>query len=1126
MARGTKKAVVPSLPLYAGNWRGRLPMPVQKLFQLLYNITHSDLVMLTIVLLTLVILYIGDMKDRYAPKEHDRGITIFIFISFVIFSTEIILNIFVARDYFMSFFFFLDSITTFSLIPEIDWIWYPVVGLEAGDAEIDTDVDTAFELDRIVRVSDASESLLQFITVVKLLRLGRIAKLFEVSQKKIEELLAERKRKQTSQQFGEEALVTSQYAQPSQLGQHLAEKTTRKVVVLVLIMLIVLPYLQTAHDERTHEYHISQSAMMASSPLLLSNVTAFLDSDGNYQVISNRTSWSLTPESLSATPVVFTRDYLNELLSDYSSTLGQALPDGDKYSLGSPSLNLTHVEELLRRKGLPELKNVVTYVLQMAQNNMDKQFFHIHEYYDTLLYLRLRGKWYNNDWLDERLFDLRPSVMKAVEEGRCLAVFDQTPDIHNEADLTIIRISVVLALLTLAAVSFNIHNRLMIIEPVERMMSTIVALQKNPLAKASLSTIDRDGEQNLADGGKTKHSTDNETGMLERTLEKLTGLLQVGFGGAGSKMISKCLSLTGDGDLDPLVNGSRMLSIFGFCDIRRFTDATECLREEVMMYVNEIAAIVHSNVSMMDGLPNKNVGDAFLLAWPLPDELSADDLFQLTEEQPIPGPAFVIVGNEAPTVDNDANIAPTAAATSPTAASSSSALAPASSSSSSVALPAQVSGMPAGGWVIGETYQRRTQLLQMSTDAERQYGLELDAQVASSELLARARKCGAASPPIVRHIPSALRQHLSVLADKALVSFIRIHVELAASAEVAQFAAHPRIQEVHDDFVVSLGFGLHVGWAIEGPIGSKHKIDASYLSPHVNLSEAIQDLTKQYGVPILISGEFYALLSPYLQSHCRRLDVVKLAGREEPLNLYGVDVHPSALRAIVDEEIPVGYDADADVVVIHLKGRTRHAANGQHEPPPPTIEPSTTPIAGRRIQSRMSRAHQKSRAARVDLKTEASNGAAAASDLRALMRNEFLRVTTTLTDGNGNGNGSAQAGERTHIDHYSLRVDGSRRVGVSGAMRTLIHSSSPIAGYHLVNNFRLSVLTAGIPTAFFDAYAAGLEYYLIGEWRLADRHFAVASELYPEDATTQMMRERIRDNKMHAPPNWTGATDV
>ena len=36
-----------------------------------------------------------------------------------------------------------------------------------------------------------------------------------------------------------------------------------------------------------------------------------------------------------------------------------------------------------------------------------------------------------------------------------------------------------------------------------------------------------------------------------------------------------------------------------------------------------------------------------------------------------------------------------------------------------------------------------------------------------------------------------------------------------------------------------MGFGLHVGWAIEGPIGSELKIDASYLSSHVHMASRL-----------------------------------------------------------------------------------------------------------------------------------------------------------------------------------------------------------------------------------------------------------------------------------------------
>lgn len=53
--------------------------------------------------------------------------------------------------------------------------------------------------------------------------------------------------------------------------------------------------------------------------------------------------------------------------------------------------------------------------------------------------------------------------------------------------------------------------------------------------------------------------------------------------------------------------------MFGFCDIRRFTDTTEVLQEGVMEFVNVIAHLVHSAVAARGGAANKNIGDAFLL---------------------------------------------------------------------------------------------------------------------------------------------------------------------------------------------------------------------------------------------------------------------------------------------------------------------------------------------------------------------------------------------------------------------------------------------------------------------------------------------------------------------------------
>lgn len=98
-----------------------------------------------------------------------------------------------------------------------------------------------------------------------------------------------------------------------------------------------------------------------------------------------------------------------------------------------------------------------------------------------------------------------------------------------------------------------------------------------------------------------------------------------------------------------------------------------------------------------------------------------------------------------------------------------------------------------------------------------------------------------------------------------------------------------------------MGFGLHVGWAIEGAIGSFYKIDASYLSPHVNMASRLEAATKQFGVPILISGQLQRLFSHQVQSHTRQIDRVTVKGSVEPLDLYTCDVDTSQLPFEIPE---------------------------------------------------------------------------------------------------------------------------------------------------------------------------------------------------------------------------------
>lgn len=68
----------------------------------------------------------------------------------------------------------------------------------------------------------------------------------------------------------------------------------------------------------------------------------------------------------------------------------------------------------------------------------------------------------------------------------------------------------------------------------------------------------------------------SQTKILEKCINKICRLLAVGFGEAGGEIIAA--NLTSGGDLNPMLPGRKIVAIFGFCDIREFTDTTEVLQ--------------------------------------------------------------------------------------------------------------------------------------------------------------------------------------------------------------------------------------------------------------------------------------------------------------------------------------------------------------------------------------------------------------------------------------------------------------------------------------------------------------------------------------------------------------------
>ncbi len=134
------------------------------------------------------------------------------------------------------------------------------------------------------------------------------------------------------------------------------------------------------------------------------------------------------------------------------------------------------------------------------------------------------------------------------------------------------------------------------------------------------------------------------------------------------------------------------------------------------------------------------------------------------------------------------------------------------------------------------------------------------------------------------------------ICELALVSFLKVIAALQKKPSILKYREHEQLNERMPNFKIKMGFGLHVGWAIEGAIGSIYKIDASYLSPNVNMAARLEAATRQYGVPLLMTNKLVENFSKKAQKICREIDRVTVKGSVEPVGLFTVDMNMKNIK--------------------------------------------------------------------------------------------------------------------------------------------------------------------------------------------------------------------------------------
>lgn len=631
---------------------------IKKLKAAIGSIVESKVVVAIMSVYTIWALFSDDIRLSGTGKSADLGFEVVISIGFFLFVFEILAACFYKDGYlhiedwnskrgesiigtwmrrlqFGSFYFWLDWIATLTLLFEMSWL---------TGGSIDSGGTQSAKAGTASRAGARAGRIIRLVRMVRLVRLVKLYKYASVSKSN------------ATTKNGEDEEVRTE----SKVGAAMSDLTNRRVIILVLTMLIVIPLLTVTETDLSQSLAVQLVQQMAL---------------------------------------------------------------------------LNHTNQQLYEQGL-----------QMVLDTTIAQ--------TSVIGIKLNNHWFMRD-IDriDSLRNVELSIYLATDPGfQTYMIFDQQRSSINSSLFSIYTTLFIIFLLVGGTFFFsNDVNRLVII-PIEKMVALVQKISADPL-----------GAEYKVMGAKDGFIEGMETTILLTTITKIGGLMRVGFGEAGASVIASNLSDSASGTLNLMGAGTMIESIFGFCDVRQFTDTTECLQEEVMLFVNRIAHILHGIVVQCSGAANKNIGDAFLLTWKLCS--------------------------------------------------------------------------------------------------------------------------GAANTKFPK-------EKISSLADQALVAFCKSLVELSRYQDfICNFsvAATARLYKRFPGYNVRIGSGLHKGWAIEGAIGSNRKIDASYLSPHVSFTEFLESSTKLYGVPLLLSEEFYMLLSAEAAKYCRCVDRVRRSEAEAPIRLYTYD---------------------------------------------------------------------------------------------------------------------------------------------------------------------------------------------------------------------------------------------
>jgi class 3 adenylate cyclase len=153
---------------------------------------------------------------------------------------------------------------------------------------------------------------------------------------------------------------------------------------------------------------------------------------------------------------------------------------------------------------------------------------------------------------------------------------------------------------------------------------------------------------------------------------------------------------------------------------------------------------------------------------------------------------------------------------------------------------------------------------------------------------------------------------IQAFTDRAVLGLLKSFAGIHRDRKLQQWKKDFRLGMGIDAFAVNVMYGMDAGWAVEGAVGSEYKIDATYLSPHVNMSARMMTASKQYGVTILMSQAVEELMSKNAREMLRHLDTVFVKGSSVPQRIFTYDARYQGVDFFLIERSPEQAEFEAE----------------------------------------------------------------------------------------------------------------------------------------------------------------------------------------------------------------------